>query len=118
MLFTLHRAKIHRASLTGTELDYEGSIGLDRELMEAAGILPHERVQVLNHNNGERLETYVIEEAAGSGKVCLYGPAARAGQPGDVVTIIAYAQMTEEEARKCRPRVVRVDSSNRPLAGA
>ena len=116
MLLTLYRSKIFRATVTGAELDYEGSITIDGHLMEAARMLLHERVQVLNHNNGSRLETYIIEAPPGSGVICLNGPAARAGRVGDIVTIIAYAAMTEEEARDWRPTVIRVDSQNRPLA--
>ena len=115
MLLTLFHAKIFRAKVTEANLAYEGSISIAGDLLAAARIHPQERVQVLNHNNGERLETYVIEAPSGSGVICLNGPAARAGQPGDLVTIIAYAQVTEEEARDWRPMIVHVDSSNRPL---
>ena len=99
MNVTVLKSKIHRARVTETKLNYEGSLGLDRELMEAADILPGERVQVVNLNNGARLETYVIEEEAGSGTVCLKGPAARLGQVGDEIIVISYAFMSEEEIK-------------------
>ena len=107
------RSKIHRATLTGTDLNYEGSIALDRELIDAAGMLPGEQVQVLNLNNGARLTTYVIEAPRGSGTVLLNGPAARLGAPGDIVIVLSYCAVTDEEARTHRPTVVHVDSSNR-----
>jgi len=109
------RSKIHRATLTGTELDYEGSIAIDRDLLEAADILPGEQVQVLNLNNGQRFITYVIEAPAGSGTVLLNGPAARLGVAGDLVIVLCYCAVSEEEARSIRPKVVRVDAKNRPL---
>ncbi|HPP53214.1 MAG TPA: aspartate 1-decarboxylase [Thermoguttaceae bacterium] len=108
------RSKIHRATVTGTELHYEGSIALDRNLIEAADLLPGEIVQVLNLNTGGRLETYVIEAPAGSGAVVLNGPAARTAQPGDLVIILASCAVSEEEARRLKPRVVYVDAENRP----
>lgn len=114
---TLFKSKIHGATLTGTDLEYEGSISLDRELMEAADLLPSEKVQVLNVATGARLETYVIEGPAGSGEVRLNGPAARQGQAGDRVIIVSYAEFGESEARDHRPTVVRVDEDNRPLGG-
>ena len=109
------RAKIHRATLTGTDLDYEGSIAIDRDLIEAAGMLPGEQVHVLNLNNGERLITYVIEAPAGSGTMLLNGPAARLGLPGDLVVVLAYGAVSDEEARTLKPTVVRVDAKNRLL---
>jgi len=108
------RSKIHGAMLTGTELDYEGSIAIDRDLIEAAGLLPGEQVHVLNFSNGERLITYVIEAPAGSGTVMLNGPAARLGVRGDRLVVLSYAAVSEEEARRMKPVVVRVDASNRP----
>ena len=114
---TLFKSKIHGATLTGTDLDYEGSIALDRELMEAADLLPAEKVQVLNVATGARLETYVIEAAAGSGEIRLNGPAARLGRAGDRVIVVSYAEFEEAEAREHRPLVVRVDEDNRPLGG-
>jgi aspartate 1-decarboxylase len=94
-------------------LDYEGSIAIDRDLIEAAGFLPGEQVHVLNLSNASRLITYVIEAPAGSGTMMLNGPAARLGAPGDLVVLITYAAMTDEEARAFKPTVVRVDSKNR-----
>lgn len=107
------RAKIHRARVTGVELEYGGSITLDEELLKASGILPNERVQVLNLNNGARFETYVIKAPAGSGAVILNGPAARLAYPGDEVIVISYALVPEEEAGRLKPRVVFVDENNR-----
>jgi aspartate 1-decarboxylase len=108
------RSKIHAATLTGTELDYEGSIAIDRDLMEAAGLLSGEQVHVLNLSNGERLITYVIEAPAGSGTVMLNGPAARLGVRGDRLVVLSYAAVSEEEARRMKPVVVRADANNRP----
>ena len=107
------KSKIHRATLTGTELDYEGSIAIDRDLIEAADMLPGEQIHVLNLSNAERLVTYVIEAPAGSGTVMLNGPAARLGARGDLVVLITYASMTEEEARTMKPNIVHVDAKNR-----
>jgi aspartate 1-decarboxylase len=107
------RAKIHRATLTGTELDYEGSIAIDRDLIEAADLLPGEQVHVLNMSNAERLVTYVIEAPAGSGTMLLNGPAARLGAKGDQVVILSYGAMTDEEARRLKPKIVHVDANNR-----
>jgi aspartate 1-decarboxylase len=107
------KSKIHRATLTGTELDYEGSIAIDRNLLDAADMLPGEQVHVLNVNNGSRLITYIIEAERGSGTVMLNGPAARLGLPGDVVVILTYCSLPDDEARKFRPLVVKVDEHNR-----
>ncbi|MCE5304075.1 MAG: aspartate 1-decarboxylase [Planctomycetaceae bacterium] len=107
------RSKIHRATLTGTELDYEGSIAIDRDLLRAADLLPGEQVHVLNLSNAERLVTYVIEAPAGSGTIMLNGPAARLGTPGDKVIIISYTEMSDDEARRWKPKVVHVDEKNR-----
>jgi aspartate 1-decarboxylase len=112
MLLTLCKSKISRATVTQTELHYDGSITIDRTLAETAKILPYERVQVVNLNNGERLETYVIIGEENSGVICLNGPAARAGMVGDIVTIISYAMLNEEECRGWQPVVVRVDNDN------
>jgi len=111
------KSKIHRAMVTGTELAYEGSIALDRRLIRAADLLPGEQVHVLNLNNGARLITYVIEAEAGSGTVLLNGPAARLGAPGDPVVILAYCAVSQAEARRLKPRVVKVDARNQPLRG-
>jgi len=113
LLLTMFKSKIHRATVTEANLNYLGSITIDQELLEAAGILPHEKVQVVNINNGARLETYVIEGERGSGMICLNGAAARLVQPGDVVIIIAYALLTPEEAGVFQPTVVMVDERNR-----
>ena len=110
------RSKIHRATLTGTDLDYEGSIAIDREIMDAADLLPGEQVHVLNLNNGERLITYVIEAPAGSGTMLLNGPAARLGVPGDVVIVLAYCAVADEEARSIKPKAVLVDAKNRIIS--
>jgi aspartate 1-decarboxylase len=115
MLRFMLRSKIHRATLTGTELDYEGSIALDRDLMAAAELLPGEQVHVLNLSNAQRLITYVIEAPAGSGTVMLNGPAARLGMVGDKVVILSYAALDGEEAAWHRPKIVHVDERNRPL---
>jgi len=109
----LLKSKIHRATLTGIEPDYEGSITLDRALMQRAGILPFEQVHVLNLNNGARLVTYAIEAPAGSGTVMLNGPAARQGLKGDVVVILTYAQLSEAELPHHKPTVILVDGQNR-----
>jgi len=106
-------SKIHRATLTGTELDYEGSIAIDRELIDAAGFLPGEQVHVLNLSNAERLITYVIEAPAGSGTMMLNGPAARLGAVGDKVIILSYCAVSDDEARKLKPTVILVDDKNR-----
>jgi aspartate 1-decarboxylase len=110
------KAKIHRATLTGTALNYEGSITVDTALLDRAGILPGEQVHVLNVNTGDRFVTYTIPAPRRSGKVILNGPAARLGQPGDEVIILTYAQVGEEELRVIKPVVVLVDQRNRPVA--
>lgn len=108
----MFKSKIHRATITEANLHYEGSLTLDSLLMEAADMLPYEQVSVLNINNGERFETYVIPGARGSGVVCLNGAAARKGQVGDRVIILTYAEMTDEEAHRHHPTVVLVDDTN------
>ena len=100
------KSKIHRAVITEANLNYVGSITIDEELIEAANIIENEKVQVVNVNNGERLETYVIRGKRGSGICCLYGPAARKGMVCDVVVIISYASMDFEEAKKFKPWIV------------
>jgi aspartate 1-decarboxylase len=112
---TLFKSKIHRATLTGAHLDYEGSISVDRDLMDAAELVPYEKVQVLNLSNGFRLETYVIEGKRGSGEIQLNGPAARLGHAGDQVIIVSYAEYEEEEVAMHAPTVVHVDARNRLL---
>jgi aspartate 1-decarboxylase len=110
----MFRSKLHRLVVTEANLYYEGSITIDEELLELAEILPYEQVQVVNLNTGARLETYTIPGPRGSRVVCLNGPAARTGAPGDEVIVIAYAQMSLEEARRHRPRAVFVDGHNNP----
>ena len=112
MLLNLLKAKIHCAIVTEANLQYMGSITIDEVLMEAAGILPNERVQITDNNNGARLETYVIPGARGSGVICLNGAAARCVQPGDIVIIMAYAFLDEQEAKDYKPTVVMVDAHN------
>jgi len=112
MLFTSLKGKIHCATVTEANLNYMGSITIDEALLEAANILPNEKVQVVNNNNGSRLETYVIRGPRNSGVICLNGAAARLVQPGDKVIIIAYAMMTEQEVVAFRPTVVLVDGNN------
>lgn len=116
MTVTMFKGKLHRLTVTEADLYYEGSITLDRELLDAANILPYEKVQVVNVNNGSRLETYTIPGDAGSRTVCLNGPAARLCSPGDEIIVISYAQMSVEEARRFRPRVVVVNDRNDPVS--
>jgi len=111
------KSKIHLATLTGVELEYEGSIAVDQDLLDEAGILPGEQVQVLNHNNGSRFITYTIAGPRGSGTVMLNGPAARKGAVGDKVIILSYCAINDEEATAYKPRVILVDESNRPRPG-
>ena len=113
MFVTLFKSKIHRAVVTQADLNYVGSITIDETLMESADIMPHEKVQVVNNNNGSRFETYVIPAPRDSGIICPNGAAARLVQPGDTVIIITYAMMTREEARQFKPTVVLVDENNR-----
>jgi aspartate 1-decarboxylase len=109
----MFKSKIHRATVTMAELYYEGSITVDKDLLEEADIIPFEKVQVVNVNNGSRLETYVLEGEAGSGIICLNGPAARLGTVGDEVIIITYTYLPDEEAKKHKPRIVLVDKHNK-----
>ncbi len=113
MLLTMFKSKLHRATVTEANLNYVGSITIDKNLLDAANILPGEKVQIVNNNNGARLETYTIEGARDSGVVCLNGAAARLVQPGDTVIIIAYAQVDSEEAKSFKPTVVFVDDDNK-----
>lgn len=110
------QAKLHRLTLTGANPAYEGSIAIDRGLLETAGIMEYEQVHVWNVNNGERLQTYAIAAERGSGEVCLNGAAALKGSPGDIIIVAAFSHMTEAEARAHAPTVVHVDSHNRPRA--
>ena len=109
---TMLKSKIHRATVTDGNIDYEGSITIDTQLMEAADMLPYEQVQVLNINNGARFSTYVIEGEPGSGDICLNGAAARLAVKGDLVIILTYTDMPDEEARNYKPRIVLVDEKN------
>jgi aspartate 1-decarboxylase len=113
MLRTLMKSKLHRATVTEANLHYMGSVTVDRDLMDAADLLPHERVQVVDIDNGARLETYVIPGERGAGQVCLNGAAARLVQPGDKVIIMSYASYDEAELRDFAPRLVFVDERNR-----
>ena len=113
MIVTLCKSKIHRATVTRAELYYEGSLTVDVELLKASGILPYEKVQVVNVNNGERFETYTIPGKAKSGVICLNGPAARLGAIGDEVVVISYGEFEENEAKGYEPTVLLVDKENR-----
>lgn len=113
MRLTVFKSKIHRCRVTEANLNYEGSVTIDADLMDAADILPHEQVQVLNVNNGERFDTYAIRGPRGSGVICLNGPAARLAHVGDLVIILTYASMEREELERHTPRVVMVDDRNR-----
>ena len=115
MLINVMRAKLHRLTVTQADLNYIGSISLDPDLVEAAGLVEGEKVQIVNINNGERIETYVILGERGTGQVCLNGPAARRVQPGDVVIVIAYGMMTVEEARSFEPTVLFPDTATNRL---
>ena len=110
---TMLKGKIHRARVTRCNVDYEGSITIDRDLMAAADLLPYERVDVLNINNGARFNTYVIEGERGSGEICLNGAAARLVAKGDIVIILSYHEVPDDEAHMVTPRLVYVDSENR-----
>ena len=115
MMIEILKSKIHRVSVTDANLNYIGSITIDEDLMDAAGIIENEKVAVVNNNNGERFETYVIKGERGSGIICTNGAAARKFQPGDVVIIMAYASMTPEEAREFKPKVVIPDRRTNSL---
>lgn len=115
MKLTLFKSKIHRATVTHADLDYEGSATIDATLLEAADILPHEMIHVWNVTSGTRLTTYVIEGPRDSGVLCINGAAAHLMKPGDLVILATFAEMTPEEARSHVPKVVRVDSDNRIL---
>jgi len=112
MLRLMLRSKIHNATVTEANLAYEGSITVDEALMEAAGILPYEQVMVSNMNNGERFETYVIPGVKGSGTICLNGPTARKAVAGDRIVIFCYEYYNEQELKKFKPMIVKVDDKN------
>lgn len=113
MTITMLKGKIHRATVTQAELDYVGSITVDMDLLEQAGILEYEKVQIVDVNNGSRFETYTIAGERGSGVMCLNGAAARMVQTGDKIILMAYAQVTPEEASELRPTVLFVDEKNK-----
>ena len=112
MYLSMLKSKIHRAVITQAELNYVGSVTIDQNLMDAAGLYEYERVHIVNVNSGSRIETYVIAGEPGSGVICLNGAAARSGQKGDLVIIMAYADMTPDEIKEHRPKVVFVDDKN------
>lgn len=112
MQLRMFKSKIHRATITQADLHYKGSLTLDKDLMEAAGMLPYEEIHVLNINTGARFTTYIIEGERGSGTVCLNGAAARLGAPGDLIIALTYCTMSAEEARTWQPTCVHVDKSN------
>ncbi len=107
------KSKIHRATVTDADLNYFGSITIDKDLLEASDIIANEKVQIVNNNNGARLETYVLEGERGSGVICLNGAAARLVQPGDNIIIISYVMLTDEEAETFEPKVIFVDKDNK-----
>ena len=115
MELTMLKGKIHRATVVQAELDYVGSITVDEDLLDAAGILEYEQVQIVDVNNGSRFETYTIAGERGSGMICLNGAAARCGSAGDKIIIMCYARMTPEEAKAHSPRVLFVDDDNHPV---
>lgn len=112
MQIQILKSKIHRVKVTQAELHYVGSITIDEDLMDAANILEHEKVQIVNINNGERLETYVIKGERGTGTICLNGPAARKAQVGDMIIVISYASMDFELAKNWNPTVIFPDNNN------
>ena len=113
MLINVLKSKIHRVKVTQAELHYVGSITIDEDLIDAANMIENEKVQIVNINNGERFETYIIKGERGSGTICLNGPAARKVQVGDVVIVISYATMDFEEAKRFKPSVIFPDAANR-----
>lgn len=115
MLIQMMKSKIHRVHVTEANLNYVGSITIDKDLLDAAHILPGERVYIVNNNNGERFDTYTIAGKPGSGQVCLNGAAARKVQPGDIVIIISYASMTPDEAEAYEPIVIFPDTETNKL---
>ena len=113
MFLQVLKSKIHRVRITQAELHYVGSITIDEDLLDAAGLIEGEKVQIVNVNNGERLETYAIKGERGSGMICMNGPAARRVQVGDIIIIIAYAFMTPEEAKSFKPSIIFPDDTNK-----
>jgi len=116
MKLSMFKSKIHRATVTHADLAYEGSVTIDADLLDAAGIVPFEAVHIWNATRGTRLMTYALEGPRGSGAICVNGAAAHLNQPGDLVILATFAEMTPEEARSHKPIVVRVDSQNRQLS--
>jgi aspartate 1-decarboxylase len=112
MRINMFKSKIHRATVTHADLDYEGSVTIDRDLLEAADILPNEMVHIWNVTRGTRLVTYALEGPSGSGAICVNGAAAHQNKPGDLVILATFADMTRDEARAYKPRVVMVDRDN------
>jgi len=117
MLRTIYKAKIHRATVTDANLNYEGSITIDSSLLKAADIFPNEKVQIVNLNNGSRVETYVIEGEPGSGTICMNGAAARWAEPGDKVIIISYCLVESKEASTFVPKVIILNEKNKIKKG-
>ncbi|MDR1936996.1 MAG: aspartate 1-decarboxylase [Tannerellaceae bacterium] len=115
MFIEVIKSKIHRVTVTEANLNYIGSITIDEDLMDAANLLPHEKVSVVNNNNGERFETYIIKGERHSGVICLNGAAARKVQPGDVVIIMSYAMMDFEEAKTFKPAIIFPDTATNKL---
>jgi len=116
MQIEILKSKIHRVRITQAELHYVGSITIDEDLLKAANLIENEKVQIVNVNNGERLETYVIKGKAGSGEICLNGPAARKAQVGDVVIIISYCHLDFEEAKTFKPTLIFPDDNNKIIS--
>ncbi|MBE0680180.1 MAG: aspartate 1-decarboxylase [Bacteroidales bacterium] len=115
MMIEILKSKIHNVSVTGADLNYVGSVTIDEDLMDAAGLVEHEKVHVLNRNNGDRLETYVITGRRGSGEICLNGPAARRTAIGDVIIIMSYAMVDLEEASTFTPHIIMPDTATNKL---
>ena len=115
MLITVMRSKLHRLTITEADLNYIGSITIDEDLLDASGLVEGEKVQIVNINNGDRIETYTIKGERGSGQVCLNGPAARRCQPGDIVIVIAYGMMSLEEAKTFTPTLIFPDTETNKL---
>jgi len=118
MLRHLLKSKIHRATITDSNIHYQGSMTIDLDLMEAADILPFEQINIYNISNGERFETYAVEGPRGSGEICLNGAAARKGVVGDLIIIATYAGLNEQELKNFQPKIVQVDAGNRRLLRA
>tara|TARA_B110000091_G_scaffold126043_1_gene135386 strand:+ start:1994 stop:2344 length:351 start_codon:yes stop_codon:yes gene_type:complete len=115
MLITVMRSKLHRLTITQADLNYVGSVTIDEDLLDAAGLVEGEKVQIVNVNNGERIETYTIIGERGSGVVCLNGPAARRCAPGDIIIVVAYGMLTIEEAKTFTPTVIFPDTATNKL---